>query len=186
MTNAPLSIPPSAAASATTSASPSDYAPPDAGAKSSEALFNVALYPHRSLSKTGFLILMAAIGTINFIIGMVFMLNGAWPVLGFCGLDVLLVYIAFQLNYRDGRAFETLRLTSHLLTLEKVSPSGHRQNWRFQPYWLRVVVENTPRPGAGLALTSHGRHIDFAAFLTDDERLSLAEALKAALGKTRS
>jgi len=144
------------------------------------------LYPHRSLSKTGFFILMASIGAINFVIGIMFMLNGAWPVLGFCGLDVLLVYVAFRLNYRDARTFETLHLTHDLLTLEKVSPSGRRQSWRFQPYWLKVVVENAPRRGATLGLASHGRHIDFAAFLTDGERLSLAEALEAALGKTRS
>ena len=177
MTNTHPSIP--------ASATLSDHASPKAGVESSAVLFNAVLSPHRSLSKTGFLILIASIGTVNFVIGMMFMLNGAWPVLGFCGLDVLLVYVAFRLNYRDARAFETLCLTRHLLTLEKVSPSGHRQNWRFQPYWIKVVVDNTPRPGAGLALASHGRHIDFAAFLTDDERLSLAEALALVREKTR-
>jgi len=174
-----------ASPSSPSSAPPCDRATSAPGSQGGEVLFDAVLYPHRSLDETGFLILMLAIGTVSFIIGMVFMLAGAWPVLGFFGLDVVLIYVAFRLNYRDARSFETLRLTRHLLTLEKVSPSGRRQNWRFQPYWLKIRVENTPRRGAALALASHGQEVGFAAFLTDGERLSLAEALKAALGKMR-
>ena len=54
------------------------------------------LTPHRSLSPTGFLIFMAVLGGISFVTGMVFLLAGAWPVFGFLGLDVLLVYWAFR------------------------------------------------------------------------------------------
>jgi uncharacterized membrane protein len=51
---------------------------------------------------------MIALGAISFITGVLFLAAGAWPVLGFFGLDVLLVYIAFRLNYRSGRLYETL------------------------------------------------------------------------------
>ena len=52
-------------------------------------LFSALLTPHRSLNRTGFLVLMVALCAISFVAGMVFLLMGAWPVFGFFGLDVL-------------------------------------------------------------------------------------------------
>ena len=59
-------------------------------------LFSATITPHRSLGRKGFIIVMCAIGGISFIAGLVFLIAGAWPVMGFFGLDVLLVYWAFQ------------------------------------------------------------------------------------------
>ena len=70
------------------------------------AIFSAVITPHRSLGSRGFLILMLAIGAVSFVSGMVFLLLGAWPVFGFLGLDVLLVYVAFRANYRAARAYE--------------------------------------------------------------------------------
>ena len=69
------------------------------------------LTPHRSLGPTGFLILMAVLGGVSFAAGIVFLLVGAWPVFGFFGLDVLLIYCAFRLNYRAARAYEEVTVT---------------------------------------------------------------------------
>ena len=67
-------------------------------------LFSALLTPHRSLNRTGFLVLMTFIGAVSFIAGMAFLLMGAWPVLGFFGLDVLAIYWAFRINFRSARA----------------------------------------------------------------------------------
>ena len=66
-------------------------------------IFSAVITPHRSLGRVGFLVLMALFGGVSFVAGMVFLLIGAWPVFGFLGLDVLLVYWAFRLNYRAPR-----------------------------------------------------------------------------------
>ena len=84
--------------------------------------FRAVLYPHRSLGPTGFLILMSAIGGVSFVTGMAFLLKGAWPVFGFFGLDVALIYAAFKLNYRSGRLYETVELTPEALTVTRVHP----------------------------------------------------------------
>ena len=76
--------------------------------KQSSSAAEFVLHPHRSLSPRGFLILMSAIGLVSFVMGMVFLLIGAWPVMGFFGLDVALIYFAFKLNYRSGRLYETV------------------------------------------------------------------------------
>ena len=54
-------------------------------------LFSALLTPHRSLNRTGFLVLMAFVCVVSFAAGMVFLLMGAWPVFGFFGLDVLAI-----------------------------------------------------------------------------------------------
>ncbi len=158
---------------------------PPAFERRDEALFDAVLHPHRSLSPLGFFILMAVIGGVAFGAGIAFLLMGAWPVFGFLGLDVLLVYIAFRLSYRAARLYETVRLTENELKVQRVNPSGRIKTWTFQPFWLRVEMDDPPRHDSQLVLTSHGRNLVIGAFLTPEERLDLAKALRAALARQR-
>jgi uncharacterized membrane protein len=148
--------------------------------------FRAILHPHRSLGPRGFLVLMVAIGSVSFVTGMVFLAMGAWPVFGFFGLDVALVYIAFKLNYRSGRLYETVELTPAALTVTRVHPSGKRECFDFNPYWVRVFVTEGPQGRTDLRLTSHGREFSFGRFLTDDERRDFSDALSGALIEART
>ena len=94
---------------------------------------DVVLTPHRSLGPRGFLIVMALLAGVSFISGIVFVSIGAWPVFGFFGLDVALVYLAFRVNYRDGRAFEALTLTEEAFTIRRVSAKGREQRISLEP-----------------------------------------------------
>src|SRR5260221_2776198 len=119
--------------------------PPEPAPSSDETpLFNAVVTPHRSLPPVGFALLMAAISLLSFGAGVTFYLIGAWPVVGFLGLDVLLVYVAFRVSFHRMRAFETLRLTERALVVERVAPGGQRRSWSFQPYWLRVELDEPP------------------------------------------
>ena len=138
--------------------------------------FRAVLYPHRSLGPTGFLILMTAIGGVSFVTGMAFLLMGAWPVFGFFGLDVALIYAAFKLNYRSGRLYETVELTPETLTITRVHPSGKQESFDFNPYWVRVRSPKLPQGRTDLRLASHGREFAFGRFLTDDERRDFRRA----------
>lgn len=156
------------------------------GQKQSGRLERFVLHPHRSLSPRGFLILMLAIGTVSFAAGLVFLMMGAWPVFGFFGLDVALVYLAFRLNYRSGRIYETLDITPELLQLTRVHPSGKREIFDFNPFWARVrLIADRPDGRTSLKLAAQGREILFAQFLTDDERRDLAAAVSGALTDAR-
>jgi len=154
--------------------------------KAPPPVFDAILQPHCSLSPRGFIVLMAAIGLISFTAGAAFIIAGAWPVMGFFGLDVLLVYLAFRVNYVAARRYETVQLTEDALVVERVTPNGARHTWKFQPYWLRVSMDDPPRYDSKLMLTSHGRSLVIGAFLSPDERLAFAQALRDALDKLRS
>lgn len=149
-------------------------------------LFNAILQPNTSLSPRGFLVLMAAISLVSFVSGMVFLFAGAWPVLGFFGIDVALIYLAFKANYRWARMYETVRLTRDTLVVERISPSGKVQRWRFQPYWLRVEVESAANHDSRIVLASHGRRLRIGSFLTPDERIEFVAALRSALDQART
>src|SRR5580658_5613951 len=104
-----------------------DASPPAASssAASPSALhLDALLTPHRSLSRTGFAVLMAAISMASFAAGFGFWWLGAWPVCGFMGLDVALIYIAFRLSYRAGRLAETIQLSDSELLVRRVQPGG--------------------------------------------------------------
>ena len=148
-------------------------------------LFEALLTPHRSLGPRGFLVVMLLLSTISFTAGLVFFLAGAWPIVGFLGLDVLLVWIAFRLNYRHARQYERLVLTRDSLQVERVTHHGWRRVWSLPPAWLRVEIDQPPEPDSPLTLASHGRRLSIGSFLSADERLELAEALRTALRRAR-
>jgi uncharacterized membrane protein len=145
-------------------------------------IFSVVLTPHRSLSPTGFLIFMLLLGGMSFVTGMVFFIAGAWPVLGFCGLDVLLVYWAFRANYRGARAYEEVTITPSELTVRKVSHHGRVREWTLNPLWVRLHRDEHAEFGIErLFLVSRGRKLPIASFLGAQEKESFAHALTAAL-----
>ena len=101
-------------------------------------IFSAIITPHRSLGPRGFLIFMLCLGGLSFIAGVIFVSLGAWPVFGFFGLDVLLVYFAFRANYRSARAYEEVTVTSSELTVRKVSHRGGVRQWTLNPLWVRL------------------------------------------------
>lgn len=143
--------------------------------------FHAVLTPYRSLGPSGFLIFMFALGAMSFVTGMVFLIAGAWPVLGFFGVDVLLVYVAFKLNYRSGRLYETIDVTPAKFVWTRVHPSGRQELFDCNPYWARVNLREWPDGRTVLSVAAQGKELAFARFLTDDERRDLASALRAAL-----
>ena len=130
--------------------------------------------------------MMSAVCLVSFGTGLLFYLIGAWPVIGFMGLDVALIYAAFTLNFRALRLFETVDLTEDALTVTRVAPSGQSQSWSFNPYWVRLSL--VPRIGRSseLSIASHGKRLVFASFLTDEEREDFALALSSALSSAKS
>ena len=154
--------------------------------KETEPHFSVVLTPNRSLGPRGFLFFLAIVATISFIAGMAFLLHGAWPVMGFFALDVLLIYLAFKLNYHAASAYETVAISGNRLTVTRVRASGRANSWSFNPYWARLELK--PRLGrvSRLVLSSHGRGVVLGSFLSEAELQDFAAALTGALHDSRA
>jgi uncharacterized membrane protein len=145
-------------------------------------IFSATITPHRSLGRAGFVILMLVVGAVSFVAGMVFLIAGAWPVFGFFGLDVLLIYWAFRVNYRAARAYEEVIVTASELRVRKVSARGQVAEWTLNPLWTRLDKQTHAEFGIEkLFLVSRGRKLAVASFLGPDEKADFAAALSAAL-----
>ena len=145
-------------------------------------LFSARLTPHRSLSRSGFLVLMGLIGVVSFVAGLAFLLMGAWPVFGFFGLDVLVIYWAFRINFRRAAASEDITVTPLELRVRRVSHRGHVVEWVLNPLWVQLDQKTHAEFGIEqLYLVSRGRRVSIGSFLGPDEKASFAKALLAAL-----
>jgi uncharacterized membrane protein len=148
-------------------------------------VFERVLLPHRSLPPAGFRVLMLILGLVSLAAGIGFVAIGAWPIFGFFGLDVGLVYLAFHFSYRSARQRETLRLAGNAFTVERVGVRGDRRIWQFQPFWLRVVLEEWPDESNRLFVASHGKSLAIGDFLAPAVRRELAATLHDALRRWR-
>ena len=149
-------------------------------------LFSARLTPHRSLNRTGFLVLMAFLSLVSFATGMAFLLMGAWPVFGFFGLDVLVIYWAFRINFRRAAASEEISVTPSELRVRRISHRGHVVEFTFNPLWVQLDRETHAEFGIErLYLVSKGRHIAIGSFLGAEEKESFSNALIAALQAAR-
>jgi uncharacterized membrane protein len=159
---------------------------PDNRSAPEPTIFSAVLTPNRSLSPRGFLIFMLVLGGISLTTGMYFLFKGAWPVFGFCGLEVLLVYVAFRINYRHATAYEQVTVTPSELTVRKVSHHGRINEWTLNPLWVRLErVVHEEFGVERLFLVSHGRELAIAGCLGAREKESFASALSAALGEAK-
>ncbi|RXH40674.1 DUF2244 domain-containing protein [Bradyrhizobium zhanjiangense] len=148
-------------------------------------IFSALLTPHRSLNRTGFLAVMLFLSVVSFVTGLAFLMMGAWPVLGFFGLDVLVIWWAFKANFRAARASEEIVVTLSELRVRRISDRGQVVEWTFNPLWVRLDMEIDEDFGIEhLYLISRGHQIQIARFLGPDEKASfykgLVEALNAA------
>ena len=143
------------------------------------------MLPHRSLGRKGFIVLLLIIAGVSLWTGAALYSRGAWPVMGLFALDLLLISAAFRLNYRAGRVYEMVELSGNELTLTRVHPSGYAQCWTFNPYWVRLELEEGDARAKRLRLRSHGRVLTFGQFLSNEEKRGFAAALGAALCDAR-
>lgn len=161
-------------------------------------VFEAILYPHRSLGRRGYLILIAGTALIMGLYGLTFLLLGAWPIFGFIGAEWLLFWFLFSRHYRGDRRAERLRLYHDRLVVERLDAKGRFTAFSLQPYWLQVVLapmgSSGGRPGGrageaepdnALYLRSHGKHLEIGAFLSAPERRDFAGELARVLDRNR-
>jgi uncharacterized membrane protein len=146
-------------------------------------IFSITITPHRSLSPFGFAILLSVVAALNLAVGFFFWYLGAWPVVGFLGVDVALIYLAFRWSFRRAQRHECFLVTATDLELSRFAENRLIEHISFPRGFVHVDIENDhDRELVGrLYLRSRGHAYEIASFLGGHERLALAEALGRAL-----
>ena len=148
-------------------------------------LVDLVIKPNQSLSHPGFIAVMFTVSFITLGLSIFFLYLGAWPVLGFLGLDLVLLYIAFKLNSRSLRIIERVRMNNRQVMVTRESAQGD-ESWMFNSYWLNVSIKNESRGKGYIQLASHGFSINIGRHLTINERQALVEKLRSTLVDLRS
>jgi len=156
--------------------------------------WQVTLWPHRSLSPRGLRIFLTILGSMfAFFAAMTFLaptpaeiewsghLGVVAIVLGFMLGVFLLVWGLFLRNYRDARYHERIAIERDMLVIEARHPKRPLKRWEFRPYWTNVRTRTTRHVENQLLLSSSGRVVAIGAFLTPEERASLATEIEDAL-----
>lgn len=141
--------------------------------------------PNRSLPNPGFYAVMTALVIFSFLAGIAFISIGAWPVIGFFGLDILLVWMCFKLNYRDGKRLEIVRITHEDIEVVRQGPTGLQSRYRMPAAWTKVQLTGKGEPDSQARLSAMGKNLIIGSFLSPKEREGLADAVQSALDEAR-
>jgi uncharacterized membrane protein len=146
-------------------------------------LYSAIIKPHRSAGVAGTRTLVLLVAAAWAVVGTVFVIAGAWPVVPFLGLEIALLAGAFALNNRAARAEESINLTAVALTVRRVDHWGKQTVFSFPPQWLQVNTDVAGPKGPRLELRSHGRSLFIGSSLLPEERLALARTLRRELAR---
>jgi uncharacterized membrane protein len=150
-----------------------------------DILLDTVLRPSPPLGPRALFWILFAVGFINLAFALGFVLRGAWPIVPFLGLDVALLAWAFHASTRAATREERVTLTPSQLCVARAVPKKPRREWTFNPYWVRVEMDDPPEHGSQLTLWSHGKFLRIGQFLAPEERAKFAQTLKTALRNAR-
>jgi uncharacterized membrane protein len=136
--------------------------------------FSLVARRNNSLSSTGRLVFFASIFVVSIGIAVAFAAFGAWLILPFAGLEMLVLFLAFRYIERHAADYERIEIDGDAVKVEWVS-AGATHRREFNRCWARVVASGD---GGRVALRSHGRELEIGRYLSDEQRLDLARALK--------
>ena len=150
-------------------------------------LFSAKLTPHRSLGQRGFRVVIAIVAVAATVPAITFYSLGAWPIVGFMGLDVVLIAWAMWASLKDGKRFEQITLWRDQLELKQVDGAGKETLVRFNPSFVKLVVDRDfNERTTGLHLRTRDRDVVLGGFLNQDEKSSFAKAFGTALKRARA
>jgi uncharacterized membrane protein len=146
---------------------------------------DAVLEPPRSLSPRAFEIVMMALGGMSFLVGLAFLIAGAWPVFGFMGLEWLALWFVFRLSFRAQSARTYVRVTAETVDVRKVDGWGRERRARLPSFFARVEFDRAADGPNALRLKSSNKAYALGEFLTPKERESFARRLDQALFEAR-
>ncbi|MDR3532784.1 MAG: DUF2244 domain-containing protein [Rhodopila sp.] len=148
-------------------------------------VFEALIVPHRSLTRKGIALLVAAFVALSVAMALRFWLLGAWPVVAFTLAEVPLAILLVAINLRQARASELIMLTAYEVTVIRTDPAGRRQQVSLPSDWLRVDLE-AAGGASHVMLSSRGRGCEIGSFLHEPDKKSLFEGLREALYRIKN
>ena len=155
------------------------YAAKDHFTEEKSSSSRLVIWPYRSLSPKGAKIVMLVVGGMMLSMGLVFFLIGAWPVIGFMGLELLVLWLAFKLNFKAARRQEKILADKKRFRIERTSPDGDVNVDELPAGWLKAKLDPTEPPKENerhqqkIIVSTHGQSAEIGSFLHPAEKKAL-------------
>lgn len=135
----------------------------------------------------GMILFVMLVGIGVFLVALRFVLLGAWIILPFAILEIVLLGAGFWLFERASRYRETVKISRQTLQITQESVN-RQQTWKFNPHWVKVTLSLDPNNWypSRLYIGAHGEQVEIGACLTDQEREELSKVLKKSIPQTLS
>ncbi len=140
---------------------------------------DLILYPNCSLTIKSLIFLSLLFTTLSFFISLYFITNGAWPVGVFLFIDLLIILLAFKINFRRAQMYERIIIAEKIL-IKKNNFRGRERVIKIEPSWLRLKVYCNNNSGH-LEIISKGKSQIIGNYLNITELKKLAKEIKKAL-----
>jgi uncharacterized membrane protein len=148
---------------------------------SAPPVHRLTLYPNRSLSGGGMVLTLLLIGVLTVPFAIVFLLKGAWLVLPFALLQLLVFGGIFAVLHRGRGDSDVVCVRGDCLEIIR-RRRGHESRARFSAYWVSMRLERRGHAPSRLWLGSHGRWIEVGEQVGEEQRLAFAARLREVVG----
>ena len=148
-----------------------------AGLAETDDVFEFISRPNCSLTRAQQQRVFWGLAGVCFGIASAFAAMGYWLVLPFAGLEIGLLAWAFEVIRAREFDFESVTIRGDTLILEwhDGKRSGRREMNR---HWARVICRCRRSGRCRVSLRSHGKETELGQFLSDEDRLALAQMLR--------
>ena len=130
--------------------------------------------------------ILSLFGCVCVLVGVTFALIGAQPVLGFMGIEIVLLFAVYQFCVRNSRMAEQIILSGQSLLFRRIDRYGNISITNLEPLWLRIEIGGAKGVFRHIVLASKGRTYNVGVFLTPEEKVVLLNTLQRALMKLRT
>jgi uncharacterized membrane protein len=142
----------------------------------------IVVRPNASLTPGGAILFFACVSIVSLGIAIRFMLLGLWMIMPFALLELALLGACILYILRRNDRMEAIDVDRHRLTLIQ-KEHGRERRQQFQRYWVQIIREKGPHAWypSRLLLRSHGKSVEIASFLDEEERQQLEQNLRMAI-----
>ncbi|SVA90233.1 uncharacterized protein METZ01_LOCUS143087 [marine metagenome] len=148
-------------------------------------LLEACLSPSVAIKLSAVRWILSLFGCVCVLVGVTFALIGAQPVLGFMGIEIILLFAVYRFCVRNSRMAEQIILSGHSLLFRRIDRYGNISITNLEPLWLRVEIGRVKGVFRHIVLASKGRTYNVGVFLTPEEKVVLLNTLQLALRKLR-
>ena len=138
------------------------------------------LTPNRSFSKAATGVLFGLLGAWVIALAIFSFTYNTWPILGFAGLELAGLAVAFLVHSHKSRIYEEVILTPETVFWRRCLPSGAIQSWQAPLAWTQIKTDAPENTRSPLTLSYAGHSFDFGQFLAPEDRGSFLKEFKAA------